>query len=457
MNKLLIKLRNSQNGVVLPGMVIIMLIITASTLSLATFAVNHFSRTSADIYTTNALLVAEAGAEQSLYQLNQDSNFSGYPTEQEFFNNSNQGRATYQTEIIDGSISNEKLVTSTGRVYRRPSDTVPSDIRKVQITVVGTTSSGHAVQTGPGGLILSNSATIANGSVYVNGYITMSNSARIGSSQNPVNVNVAHVNCPTTGGSSYPSQCSSGEPITLTNSASIYGSVCATNQTNGNNMSSPGLQPGCTAPSVSLPDYDRQAQIDSVTTTITGSAASCSGKQTRTWAANTKITGNVTISNSCQVTVNGNVWITGDFNISNSASIKVGNAVPTTPTIMIDGSNGATFSNSSGVLANTSSTGFQFITYWSASGCSPNCQTVTGQDLYNSRNNSTINLSNSSLGAGSLFYARWSKVQLNNGGSVGGVIGQTVQLSNSGNISFGTNLSSGQNVWAIKNYHQVFE
>ncbi|HLB40336.1 MAG TPA: hypothetical protein VJJ83_00975, partial [Candidatus Babeliales bacterium] len=78
------KLSNTQSGVVLPGMIIIMLIITFSTLGLATFAVNHFARTSADVFTTNALLVAEAGAEQSLYELNQNSNFTGFPSEQEF-------------------------------------------------------------------------------------------------------------------------------------------------------------------------------------------------------------------------------------------------------------------------------------------------------------------------------------------------------------------------------------
>ena len=68
----------------------------------------------------------------------------------------------------------------------------------------------------------------------------------------------------------------------------------------------------------------------------------------------------------------------------------------------------------------------------------------------------TINISNASLAAGSIFYARWSKVALSNSGSIGALVGQTVQLNNAGNISFGTQLSSGQSIWSIKNYQQVF-
>lgn len=450
-----IRLLYREEGVVLPAIVLVMLALTVSALALASFSINQLSTTKRQVYETGGLLVAEAGAEKTLSQLNQNNNFTGYTSEQEFFNNTSQGRGTYTTTVANGSLQNEKIITSTGKIYR-PYQSNASITRKVRIIVVGTSTSNFSVQTGPGGLIMSNSATIANGNVYINGFLQMSNSARIGSSSGPVKVWVAHNNCPTAGGASYPAQCTSGQPITLTNSARIYGEVYATNQTNGSGMSDPGLIPNSNAPPVSLPNYDRQSQVNAVSNTITGTAASCSGSQTRTWNANTKITGNVTISNSCQVTVNGNVWITGNFNISNSSSIKVGNGVSSVPTIMVDGSSGATFSNSSSVLANSANVGFQFITFHSTASCSPNCTDVSGTDLYNSRNLTTISISNSSLGAGSSFYSRWSKIQVNNGGAVGAILGQTIQLSNSGNISFGTQLSSGTSVWSIKNYQQIF-
>lgn len=433
-----------------------MMLLSISVLALSTFAINHFSRVSDNLTATSALLVAEAGAEQTLNEINQDNNFAGYASEQTFFDNSTQGRASYQTVVAAGSVSNEKIVTSTGRVYLPQSDSSPRFTRKVRLTVVGTTPTSYSVITGPGGLIMSNSATIANGDVHINGYLTMSNSSRIGSATNPTRVWVAHINCPDGGGATFPSQCTSGQPITLNHTAHIYGEVRATNQTNGAGMSHPGLIAGGTAPAVGLPAHDRAAQIVSATNIMTGSAASCSGSQTRNYPANVHITGAVTISNSCQVTVNGDVWIDGAFTIRNSSSIRVAAGVTAQPTVMVDGT-AATFSNSSSILANSANIGLQFITYRSAAACSPNCLDVTGNDLFNSRNLNTVDLNNSSLGAGSIFYARWSKVTLGNSGSIGAIIGQTVQLSNSGNISFGSNLSSGQSVWTIKNYRQVFD
>jgi hypothetical protein len=130
----------------------------------------------------------------------------------------------------------------------------------------------------------------------------------------------------------------------------------------------------------------------------------------------------------------GNVWITGTLNVSNSSQLIVSNTLGTTrPNVMIDGSS-ASFNNSSTIVSNSNSTGAQIITYWSSSTCSPNCSNVTGMDLYNSRSVSTINLSNSSSGPNSVFYARWSRVNIANSGQLGALVGQTVQLSKRNNF-----------------------
>src|SRR5207244_1796990 len=98
------------------------------------------------------------------------------------------------------------------------------------------------------------------------------------------------------------------QPISLNNAAHIYGKVTATNQTSGSGMTSPGLQSGTVDPEP-LPTYDRAAQKAAVANTITGAAASCSGNgSTKIWPANTKIIGNVSVSNKCKVTVEGDVW-----------------------------------------------------------------------------------------------------------------------------------------------------
>jgi hypothetical protein len=165
----------------------------------------------------------------------------------------------------------------------------------------------------------------------------------------------------------------------------------------------------------------------------------------------------VTVSNNCIVTVEGDVWITGTLTVSNSAQLVVSNSLGTTrPNLMIDGSV-VNFNNSALLKSNTSSTGFQIITYRSSPSCSPDCGTLTGQELYNSRNLTTINLNNSASGPNTIFYARWTRVTVNNSGAIGALVGQTVQLSNSSTITFGTSVPGGSTTsWVIDRYRRTF-
>jgi hypothetical protein len=205
-----------------------------------------------------------------------------------------------------------------------------------------------------------------------------------------------------------------------------------------------------------LPVHDRDAQKAAVASEITASSANCSNG-TRTWTNNLKITGNVVISGSCQVTVEGNVWITGTLTVRNTAQLIVSDALGTTrPDIMIDGSS-AQFQNSSLLRSNSSTTGFQIVTYRSSPSCSPDCANVTGQELYNSRNLTTISLSQSSSAPNTIFYAKWSRVTVGNSGQIGALIGQTVELTNSGTITFGTSVPGGGTTgWVIDNYRRTF-
>jgi len=222
-------------------------------------------------------------------------------------------------------------------------------------------------------------------------------------------------------------------------------------------MSDPGLTASSGVGAQLLPPHDRDAQKNAVATTITGAAAGCGNNQTRTWAANTKITGDVTVSNNCVVTVLGDVWITGELEIKNTAQMKVDNSLGTTrPTIMVDDSDGAEFSNSTKLVSNSSGTGFQIISYYSRASCSPNCANVTGIDLYNSRNDITIKLDNSAEGPNTVFYAKWTRVQIANSGQIGALVGQTVELKNSSTITFGTSIGTGSTYWIIDGYRRSF-
>jgi hypothetical protein len=295
------------------------------------------------------------------------------------------------------------------------------------------------------------------GDVFVNGEINLQNTAQIGLSTNPLKVDVANQRCPNPPDATYPRVCNSGEngePISIGNQAHIYGTVTATGQSNTSGMSSPGLVGGTVAPKT-LPTYDRAAQKAAVATTITGTDASCNGSQTKTWAANTKITGNVTISNKCKVTVMGDVWITGNLNMTNSTQMIVSNTLGTTrPNIMVDGSSGVVLSNTSELTPNSSGIGFQILTFYSTASCSPDCANVTGSDLYNSRSVSTITLANSGNNPNTILYAYWSQVEIQNSGQIGAIIGQTIKLTNTGTITFGASTGIGNTTWVINGYRR---
>jgi len=290
----------------------------------------------------------------------------------------------------------------------------------------------------------------------------MSNSAQIGLTSNPVQVKAAHQNCPNPPNATYPRGCASGEngqPIILTHTAKIYGEVKANNQTSGTNMFNPGLVTG-SVPAATLPDHDRAAQVSAVVLPeLSGGSAGCTSG-TKTWPANLKINGDVTVSNTCKVTVEGDVWITGKLTLSNSSQLIVSNSLSAPPVLMIDGSGGLDANNSSLLKSNTNVTpiGFRVVTYHSAAACSPDCTNVTGSDLFNSRNLETISLSNSAAGPQTEFYARWSRITISNAGNIGAVVGQTVELNNSSAITFGTSVSGvgGIVAWVVESYKRTF-
>jgi len=449
---------NPQDG----SVVLIFIAVLPFLILMATYfmelAVTSFKVAVKDQFHTYAQFSADAAVDYSLQQINQDTNWTGTGTEVELYNDG-KVRTTYEVAVADNA-SGGKTLTATGRGYRPAGSATPQASVKLNVDLRPVQSGDYSIVTGVGGLFLSNSAKIIGGDVLVNGEINLTNSAQIGLTTNPVNVEVAHQTCPNPADATYPRICSGGEngqPISITNTAHIYGSVSANNQTDGTAMTNPGLITSSGVAAQPLPPHDRDAQKAAATTLITGAAASCSGNQTRTWAANTKITGDVTISNNCIVTLVGDVWITGLLTVKNSSKIIVADSLGTTrPNLMVDGQK-ADLSNSAELKSNASGTGVQLINYWSNAACSPDCANLTGLDLFNSRNSITIELNNSAAGPESVFYSRWTRVLITNSGQIGALVGQTVELKNSGTITFGTTAQpGGSTFWVIDGYRRSF-
>lgn len=434
----------------------------------------QYALASDDVYTDNALQAAEAGVEQSVAQLNQNNNFGGYPSAQTLFNDTTQGNGVFTTTIANSpDDSNAKVITSTGVIYHYNQAAKPVSTRTVKVTVVGTQSAGYSVFSGPGGLILSGSAAITNSEVYVGGTISLSGAASIGTQTQPLNVNASNYACPTTGGSTWPQLCTTTQPINMAFSTKIYGSVCATGQTSkgpNNNIQTgttgSGLEVGCTASQSSAPTYDRVSQINAVATTAAGNNATydCTQFQnpigfTRTWPANLKLTGNVNIASSCNLTITGNVYITGNLTIGGAAKITVANSVGTTrPVVIVDGT--ITAGGSGSMIANSSGTGIEFISFKSANACTTAapasyCSTITGSNLFNSQSQTTVSVGGAASLAGFVFDSYWGQIVVSGSGNVGAAIGQTINMSGAGTVTFGTEVGAGSETWTISSYQIV--
>ncbi|HET6622326.1 MAG TPA: hypothetical protein VFG56_00125, partial [Candidatus Saccharimonadales bacterium] len=176
------------------------------------------------------------------------------------------------------------------------------------------------------------------------------------------------------------------------------------------------------------------------------------------WPANLKISGNVDLTNKCKVIVHGNIWITGSLSLSNSSQLIVASGLATPPTIMVDGAGGVVATNGSSFASNSGDIGFLVITYWSKASCSPDCSNVSGSDLFDSSQVTTIQLSNSSTGPNTEFYARWSQVELANAGNIGALVGQEVRLTNSSAVTFGTEVAGAGGIigWVVDSYKRAY-
>ena len=459
---------NQQGGFILPvllitGVMIVLMIIAVS----GETVTNHTTAIHAN-YAVDAQLAADAGLDNAMNKMNTVPGWSGDGSEITLFSDATHNiKTTYNVVATNTADPTKETLTVTGRTYSPISASTPKVTRKYAMDINAVTSgNGSAsVSSGVGGLILNSNAKISGGDVVVNGKITMSNNSQIGLSTNAVNVRVAHQSCPSPPDSTYPQVCGAGngEPISMGNGAKIYGNVQATNQVTGTNMFNPGLIAGSTFSPVTLPPFDRTTFKNTVNASgasLTGvQASTCSGG-TVNWVANVKITGNVAIPVNCIVKINGNTWVSGNLTFGNNAKLAVQNSLGATmPDIVVDGSAGVTISNNGTVVPNSSNTGLEIVTFWSAAPCSPDCSTVTGTNLFNSQSVVTINLSNNGAAPASVLYAYWSKASISNNGAIGAVAGQTVQLSNNAVINFTSSVPGSSNLivtWVKRGYMRLY-
>ena len=125
------------------------------------------------------------------------------------------------------------------------------------------------------------------------------------------------------------------------------------------------------------------------------------------------------------------------------------------PVVLVDGT--IDVGGSGQIIANSFGTGIHFISMKSNAACGSTCTTLSGTALKNTQSYQTINVGGAANLSGMIFQAYWGKVSIRGSGNVGAAVGQTVDLSGAGTVTFGTKLSTGNKIWTVTSYQQVFE
>lgn len=425
-----------QHGFVAPLAMVLMIILLLLGVAAINISTNSYSIIQNDNMDIHAQLASDAGLDDAIQRLSENFSWTPSSGQTTVMSDTNGIRTTYQVTVSNGSTADEKIVRSTGRVFRTSSaDPVATRAYETAATLASEPklTGSYTIATGPGGLELSGSGSI-RGNVYVGGSLRREHSVSIDTGTGN-SVQVADNRCGT--GDDFPRICTSadgmGEPIVHVSGGGhiVIGTVYANNQVSSTSFYGPGLVAG-TVPAYRLPPPPSREPIkNAISANMTGAAASCtSGGGSVTWPANVKIDGNVNISGfNCTVTISGNTWITGNLTVNHSGTkIRYATGLTERPIIMVDGPNGIYMTGSGSIAPGV---GGRFVAYHSAASCSPECADVTGQDLINSINMRTIY--NGIDSDGNDFMSAWGTLHVaESGGSRGSGAGQKVIRDGSG-------------------------
>lgn len=167
--------RQTQSGSILVNILIVILFLSIIISALIVLANSSLTRAKDRIVLLEAQYAAESGADAAIATLNSDPNstYSGTGASETTVLTNSLYKATYQTTVTSGSAANEKIITSTGRVYRPKTASTASFVRKIEVSTQRT--GGSVVATG---MISRNIIEIASSvkdiyakDLYVNGYI----------------------------------------------------------------------------------------------------------------------------------------------------------------------------------------------------------------------------------------------------------------------------------------------
>jgi hypothetical protein len=165
-----------QSGSILISILTVMLFLIIIVSALTVLANSNLSRAKGRVLLLQAQYAAESGADAAIANLNSDPNstYSGTGGEITVLSNTSY-KSTYSTTVTAGVDGRQKIVTSTGRLYRPAGGATASYSRKIEVTAQRTSSAVSAT-----GILSRNIIDIQSGvkniyakDIFVNGYINM--------------------------------------------------------------------------------------------------------------------------------------------------------------------------------------------------------------------------------------------------------------------------------------------
>lgn len=367
-----------KSGQVLIITIIFLTVILILSTSLFTRVTSFLRFGSNSIMREQAVNLAEAGIDKTLWQLNQTGGTYSGET-----NTAVGTTGTFTVTVADKS-PGIKTITATGYV---PSANAPKEKQVIKVDTSISTSViafRYAVQVGTGGVNMSNSASI-NGNVYSN---KLGPDSILGSGQSAINgdayaVGTISTPAPTVTGRKFQNQ-----------------------------------QPS------QMPTLDYQQWKDAATaggvTTCPGGSCDFSGSTIANIGPQ-KYVGSFNVSNSVILTMQGPVYITGNLTLSNSAKINLDNSFGSNGTVLIvDGtvsvSNNATFN--------------------------PTSANPKGYILVVSTSSSDSAISLSNHGQTAVFYALSGGAQVSNQANATALVANSLSMSNQSQLDYDSGLAS---------------
>jgi hypothetical protein len=164
-----------QDGSIMVSILIISLFLGILMAALTVYANANLSRGKGRVLSLEAQYAAESGADSAIAFLNADpvASYGGTGGTEVAVLNNIKYKATYSTSVTAGADSNEKVITTTGRVYEPASATTAKYTKRLEITTQRTSDT-----IGVTGILSRNIIELQSGvknvfakDLYVNGYI----------------------------------------------------------------------------------------------------------------------------------------------------------------------------------------------------------------------------------------------------------------------------------------------